>query len=288
MGLLSGLRSKKLDPAWTFRTKGVCWRLLPTRNGLIVGEDRDVESKSVAFFCIDRLSGNVAWSDLRFPAQWWIGLESVQRNVVLLHEYATPDMPDHQKIIAVDLFTGQRLWEDPELKFLFAIENRLFAVRQELERPRFFELDLETGARSLEVDSSKLDLLRATTPADQYDFVSYASSLGEGGGNLAPFEPAMAQEVAKARRPEHAEVLLMGGKLAFGYYDNLSSDPLKPSFRQHLSVLSPDAKQPLFEDTPAAVAAVPVPDTFFGIGEMLYYIREKSAVVALNLSERGS
>jgi hypothetical protein len=285
MGLFSSLRSKQLAPAWTFSTSGVCWRLLPTRNGLIVGEDRNVESKTVSFFCIDRLSGREVWKDLRFATPWWIGLESIQGNVVLLHEYATPDMPDHRKIIAVDLFTGKLLWEDPELKFLFSLDDRLYAAQQALEQPRFFELELESGRRVGEIDPSRLDSLRTSAEADPYDFVAYASPLGSGGGNLAAFERAMAQEVAKAHHAEHAEVLLLGGKLAMGYYDNLSADPGKPSFRQHLSVLSAEGRQPLYEDTPTARAAVPVPDTFFGIGDMLYYIREQSAIVAVNCSE---
>ncbi len=114
MNWLAGWKSKKLEPAWEYKTKGILWRLLPSRDGYIVLEDRDVETKTVSFACIRASSGEICWDDVQFDERWWVNVEAIHEDVVLFHEYATPDMPDHKKITVVDLNNGRTLWSNDE------------------------------------------------------------------------------------------------------------------------------------------------------------------------------
>src|SRR5436309_6488000 len=173
MRWFSRTRRGSIEPVWTFSTNATLWRLLPSRNGYFVGEDRDTSEKKVSFFCLDQQGGRICWSGVRFDEPWWIGLEAIHQGRVFVHEYAAPDMPDHKKIFALDLATGTLLWSTEELKFVAAHEERIYAAREHHEERQFFELDAESGTSLRQIDAGYLNVLRESIPADEYDFMEY-------------------------------------------------------------------------------------------------------------------
>src|SRR5450759_102613 len=110
MNISSLFQKKQLKPAWSYTTEGVLWRLLFSETNFIVGEDRDTEKKEVSFFCLNASNGDVLWKDISFAEPWWIGIEGIVHGKVFLHGFKKPDMPEHGRIIAVDLGTGRELW----------------------------------------------------------------------------------------------------------------------------------------------------------------------------------
>src|ERR1043165_73152 len=156
----------KLRPAWNFVANGVIWRLLISQNGYLVGEDRNKESKMVTFFCIHLESGEVLWQGKLFDEDWWMGLEARHNDIVFMHEFATPDLPEHKKIPAVDMMTGRPLWTNEQSKFLFAHEDRVYTVKDGFETRTFIELDLRTGKEMREVDTAVVNELRNSARPD--------------------------------------------------------------------------------------------------------------------------
>src|SRR5215510_2177296 len=117
MSILGG-RKGRLTPAWKFDSGGTIWRIHPTDSENIIGEVRDLERKKTTFFCIDRYSGEVRWEKRSFVDDWWVGVETVRNGKVFLHGYVVPDLPGHKSIIAVDITTGNKVWENEDLTFV--------------------------------------------------------------------------------------------------------------------------------------------------------------------------
>ena len=102
------------------------------------------------------------WSNAQFRDRWWMSIETVHDHVLFLHEYATPDMPDHRKIFALDIGDGKLLWSNDDMKYLFAHERAVYAAKESNDRRRFYELDLQTGTELREVDDEYIGVLRST------------------------------------------------------------------------------------------------------------------------------
>ena len=72
MNLFSLFASNKLKPHWLYSTDNILWRIMFSHNGIIIGEDRNTETKMVTFFCLDASNGKPLWKNKTFNEQWWI------------------------------------------------------------------------------------------------------------------------------------------------------------------------------------------------------------------------
>ena len=88
MSLFGFLKDQKLKPTWEYKVDGLIWRVIPAESGKIVGEVRNVTKKATSFFCLNQMTGEVFWEDLKFGERWWIGIEAIHKDVILLHGFA--------------------------------------------------------------------------------------------------------------------------------------------------------------------------------------------------------
>lgn len=270
--------------AWSYSATGILWRIVPSSLGYFIGEDRDTSTKRVSFFCVNRVTGETCWSGKNFSEPWWIGIEAVSGSTVFLHEYATPDMPDHKKIHAVDLLTGDVVWSNHELKLLFAHDDRVYAVQELFDKRIFFALDIATGAVVSEIDRENLNSLQRTLPDDPGQHVMYplpASEVSLDSKAHANIQFAL----SKVNNPVLPEYLVRKNFMIVAYYENL--DSTGTGFQQHLSVHSLNQRKILFRDIILNRAVIPVPDSFFCIDDFMYYVREKKTLMAVDLSGIG-
>ncbi len=275
---------KKLKHVWEFGTQGVLWRLLASRNGLFVGEDRDVDAKSVSFFCLDRISGNVLWKNIHFDERWWIGMEAVHDDVLFLHEYATPDLPEHKNIYAVSLATGSTKWINTTLTFLFAYKGYVYASQDSFDHRKFFELDVQTGAVTREVEVEYVNALRDIAFSNAVEQIE----LPRPENTLRADEINVLRAIEKvrfgAKRIGQIEYLDKNPFVILGYYDNVSKNPTSEVFNQHLVVFEGGQSQVVLQEMIATGLATSLPGTFFCIEDYLYYIRDKKVLTSINCS----
>jgi len=283
MTWLSRLRKGRRTIAWDYQAQGLIWRLLPSPEGSFVGEDRNPESKSVSFFCLDRASGKVRWNRVQLSEQWWVSIEAVHRDVVLLHEYASPDLPDHKKIYALEIASGSLRWTNDELKFLFVRGDCLYASRDLYDSRMFFELDIQTGAIRSEVDAATLNVLGETGGSRVMEEIDFPKIFDPSAGGDGPLRRTIERATRSAKRIDLIEYIEKQGNLAIGFYDNVSEDPVGKLFNQRLVVASEESGI-LFEDNLTTNGSTPVPDTFFSMGDFLYYIKDKRVLRAIKLS----
>jgi hypothetical protein len=289
MEVFKFLHQGKLKPTWTYEADGAIWRIAPTPSGKLVGEERDLNTKTVSFFCLNEVTGEVLWNNVRFDEPWWISIEAVHRDVMYLHGFATPDLPEHKAITAIDLLTGTRMWSNEELSFIDAVENSLFASRESIEGPHLLELDCRTGA-ILKSWGSNNEVVREARQRKPYELeepvefpVSYQSSIA----GDSPDEMCV-QEYCAGRS--------LAGPIGIVDYDDhvvifnrheqaTTRRDGPPQLKNILTVLEKKSGSVLFEETLNAVVTSVAPESFFVHRQMLFYIKDRSTLTALRISQ---
>lgn len=282
MNWLTAWKNKKLEIAWEYTTNGILWRLLPSRNGFIVLEDRDVDAKSVSFTCLDVATGAIRWSGKQFDERWWVSIEAIHEQVVILHEYATPDMPDHKKITVVDLRNGHALWSNDEMRFLFANAESMYVMKDEYDNRRFFEVDALSGNVIREVDDQYLNVLRDTVAVNRFEHIEFPMAFN-GDTVSASLRESVAIVTEKVENIGLIEYVEKGEFLVVSYYELAGNVPTQQLFRQHLIILHREQNKIVHRDMLAVDAAMNVPDTFFGLGAAMMYIKNKKTLRSINL-----
>jgi len=285
MGIFSRFKGSGLKPAWMYETPGVIWRVLFSETGHIIGEGRDTANKTVSFFCIDKETGQRAWDNLRLDEKWWIGIEATHRDVVYLHEYATPDMPIHKKIIAVNIQSGKTLWQNDMLTFLFAASRKVYAVRDTFERKLFFELDYLTGEITNEYgdDSAAVFAIRnARRETDESQGFVFPVPFSNELDDYAVLEPTIRKHCNPSTIRGDIEVIQRGNLFLFSYHQ-LVEKSAEPLVDNHFKIVDLSDSSVLFSETLTHNAPAAVPDSFFIKDNVLYFIKDKNILTAIKL-----
>jgi Domain of unknown function (DUF4905) len=147
VSVLRRVRAYLGNPArWRYAPGGAIWRVSPSHPDLLVGEERDLGEKRTRFFCLDKKSGRPRWEKQSFGEQWWIGIEAMNRDTLFLHGFVQPDMPEHQSIIAVDLYSGKELWRNSEVTLHQVFDKTILARKPGLQGSEYIEVDARTGS----------------------------------------------------------------------------------------------------------------------------------------------
>jgi hypothetical protein len=287
MSFLNFFRKRSIRPSWEFATKGFIWRLHPAEGGKLVGEERDVESKTASFFCLDLTVGAALWKEKNYGEQWWTGIETVHRDVIILHGFATPDLPEHKRLTAVDLGTGDQLWRNDEVKFVAAADGKIYASRGTIGGRIFLELDSRTGdlLRELGLEEEGDRSVPRGEAADVFDDVVFPLPLPEGASGTSPLSSLLHGVCTPAAVTGPVGYIDLDDRVVFGYHEQrltASKDDV-PSFTSLLAVVDRESGKLLLRVTIDDGVSFPVPDTFLVRTGFLYYIRNRRTLTAVPL-----
>lgn len=286
MNLRSMFRSDRLQPEWTYTAEGMLWRLFCAKGGRLVGECRDQERKTASFFCLDENTGLPLWKNLQLEEAWWVGIEAVLGETLILHSYAKPDMPQHRGIRAFDVANGMPRWRNDESTFWFGVGDRLYAYRDLFEKRVGYELDLNTGAhlRTFEESLQELNDLReqASEIQDRERVVLPGPFDRE---SSSPEIHVLIDRALRGASPEGGiDIVQEKDIIAFSYYLPAENDrEEKPRFENHLCVFRLPGGVRLFSEVINENLAFPVPDTFFIRGSRLLFLKNQRSLVSLRL-----
>ncbi|MCU0365225.1 MAG: DUF4905 domain-containing protein [Ignavibacteriaceae bacterium] len=113
----------KLKKNYKFDNGRQIWRIIPTNAGKLIIEEREPEKKQVYFHC----------------------LLPVRDDVIYFHKFAKPDMPKHRGIFAFDIMKKEFTWQNPELIFLFLLDEKLYAYKEKFEGRDYYAINPSTG-----------------------------------------------------------------------------------------------------------------------------------------------
>jgi hypothetical protein len=212
----------------------------------------------------------VLWKDRSWAEPWWTGLEAVHGSLAILHEYVKPDMPDHGRIHAVELASGDLVWSAADVAYAAVSGDRLLATRLDSMDREQVVLDLRTGER--------LGARDEASTADAWTIEGdgvHATSKG------LQFPEPVPQPGGDPNGESMVEEIRGNGWTVRSIYEPMTSaGPL--TLRQRLQV-SDAEKRILLDQVIHAEARAVVPDTFFVWNGILYYLKEQRTLVAVRL-----
>jgi len=282
------VHGRRLKPSWEFTTRGRIWRLHPAGAGRLVGEERDVETKVASYFCVDLGRGRALWRERSYGDPWWTGTEAIHRDVLLLHGFATPDLPEHKQVIAVDLPTGDLLWKNADVKFLSVAGGRVFAARSMHAGQILLQLDLQTGAVVHEgrPGAEWVGTLPPAGGEEITDAFRFPERMSGDDTHSASLSDLLRAARISAVGAEHIEVIDDGDKVVFGYHDRLSEpSPDRPLLRSRLALVERRSRTLLHAATIDEKVSFPQPDAFFVRAGFLYYVRDRRTLTAIALRD---
>lgn len=279
-------RSDRIAPEWRYRSHSLLWRILCAQGGRFVGECRDQEKKAATFFSLDEATGRPLWEGLSLGEPWWVGLEGVQRDVVLFHTYAQPDMPAHRGVFAHDLESGSELWRREDLTYWFGNDLFAYVYKDLFEKRVAYELELRTGTpvRSFEDSLEEVHHLRQQVLEQRAPVEVLAPEL-VGPDSDHPEVGELVKRMLKGRTAVGApEFIRHRDVLAVSLYTAMrASAGEKPKYENTLAVVRTPGHRLILSTILGAGLAAPVPDTFFIKGERLFAIQDQRELVAIRL-----
>jgi hypothetical protein len=286
MSLLNLFGAPRLKPRWSFSTTHILWRFLVSDDGLILGEDRDTDGKTVSFFCIDMNTGAVLWRDKNFGEAWWIGIEALVGERMYLHGFAQPDMPEHHGLIALDARTGVERWQNADISFYAADADHVIGYRDLFERRVFERFDASTGVflGELAAADDATEAMRQHT-FGRTDFI-FAQPLAGDDSENAAIQKILVKHNPVPEVQAAVEFARIGSRLLFSaHLAHASSAGVQiPKLQNILCVVNTDSGREEYFEVLNAETPYPVPDSFFVDHEMLYYIKEKRTLCAVPLA----
>ena len=276
------LHRDKLTLAWKYPARGSIWRLLSSERGTLILEERDLAAKELRLTSIDADAGTIVWSTDRFRNRWWLSIETLHGNILFLHEYATPDMPDHKKVIALNLLDGAQVWSNEEMKFLFAHGQSVYVSRDTYDGRTFHELDVATGEVLREVDDATIGALR---PAGESSTgIQFPVALTEGGNDAQEASAAIRSVVGTRPVAGGVEYIDADGRWLIGWHERITPDDPSSPLRHRFTIVDKAKQSVLYQDDIDASVKVPIPDLFIRRNDMVYYIKDKNSLCAVRLA----
>ncbi|MBN1300832.1 MAG: DUF4905 domain-containing protein [Melioribacteraceae bacterium] len=257
------------------------WRILISKSDTIIIESRDTENKEVLFNCYDLPSSKRIIRDHQFEEKFWIGIEDTLDTTIFFHKFVKPDMPGHQGIIAFSIINGSILWENPDLTFLFILNEKIYCYKQMFEARDFYSLNSRTGeiieslGRDVEVINDFKYMADEEKDYSDYIFperIKYGSFDGS-------TQELLKKDTNNCSVTGDFEFVLKNNIIFINFHHNVAGNLLENKFL----VYDIAKGKKLYEQILNSSIKSIVPDSFFVYKNYLIYLKDKREVHVLKL-----
>lgn len=249
----------------------------------MIGEERRIEEKKTLFFCLDRKNGQELWQHPSPGDDWWIGIETVYRDTVLLHGFANPNLPLHRGIIAVDILTGRKLWEDRELEFIGIVEDSLVGSKETATGESLVELDRRSGVKRRNLSSPDLHVLNLERAGQEAE-IRLPVPLEQLAADAPQVEAAVGKHYDAGALAGAVEAIEHEGYVIFDYHEASGHGADQaPLFSSTVKIVELATGTVVYNDTVSTGGHAVIPELFFVQHDMLYYIKERRTLMAIRL-----
>lgn len=152
-----------MEKHFNYNSKRQLWRLLISEYDKIIIESRDITTKEVFFDCYDLNTTKTVFKNFQMEEKYWLGIDSVYKNIIYFHRFPKPDMPQHKEIIAFDIDSQNVLWINSTLTFHFVADDIVYAYNQGFEDRDYFALNYLSGeiVENIGPDYTRINSLRS-------------------------------------------------------------------------------------------------------------------------------
>ena len=279
------LRREALSVAWRRHVRGVLWSIVPDGEGGLIGEERDPAARTASFFRVRIGTGETVWSDVTAPGGWWTGIECVTRGALLLHGFASPDLPGHRGLTALDLRSGASLWSDDDLVFVATVDGVVYGLRAGSDRRELIGRNLITGgvASAEAARETRLQDLVKRWRAEAQPPVAVPEPAEPGSDAYASARALLAGAPVDEGT---LEALRRGGIMIVAHHESAPAvTPGRPVFRRVLSVFRGDTATPAYREVLDDNLPMPSPGAFFVIDRALLFVKGRRTLCAVYLPD---
>ena len=270
----------KIKKIYEFTHKRQLWRILPTDTGKLIIEERDTQLKEAYFSCLEIDKGKKIFENIQLEEKFWIGIESVYRDIIFFHKYLKPDMPAHRGIIAFDINSVSLLWGNMDYNFLFAADNMIYCYKTFFEGKRFFTLNFSTGEI---IDELKDEILEINKIKEKF------SKENEENDYIfpRPFDKNEASDsvLLKVLNREN----LIAGKILSACYGDLiflhALENTKGGVRNIFKALEISTGKTILTEIINKKIDKFLPEAFFIKGSLLFLLKEKDTLVVYSIKQ---
>lgn len=268
----------KIKKIYRFTNKRSIFRILLSDSNKLIIEERDTEKLEVFFSCLQAENGNIIWKNFQLDEKYWIGIETIYKEIIYFHLFKKPDMPGHKSIIAFDINSKKELWRNDDLVFLLIDNDKVYVYQQLFEGRKFFTLDYKTGnlLEDLGEDTNRINLLREKSfHPDNYKDYSFPEIYRK--ENLLNKKINEWFEIFfKDIIPEkEIEFILKDNLLLYCYYQRSSKGELDNNF---IAVDIAKGKV-IFKEKLNRKTNAYVPDSFFLKNDLLFMLKERDELL---------
>jgi hypothetical protein len=283
--ILNRLLHRALRPSWEYAPGDTIWKLKLADDHIIVGESRNIESRTMSLFSIDSATGTPVLSNRSFDEPWWIALEMTIGSIAILHSYPRPDLPTALGAIAIDVRTGESLWSNQSVRVICgAHEIALVQRGGSVETPEYELVDLRTGV-TLESEVSlerAIEFQNACSTVDLWTDWVGPDVIDEHDDSTRELRRVVDDSIPDRRGP--IEALTIGTTTIAAVHARSrasSQSMLNNNVDAHLLVVEDNRIQSRLVMSTSAPA--PSADSFFVWGDMLLFVRDTATLVGIHL-----
>lgn len=274
---------EKLKPIWRFSQTGNLWSIYNAGKNYITGETRDKSKKLPYFFTIESRTGKVLLKNFILDEQdSFISSIAASEKYLFLSRLISTEMPIHKGIIAIDILTGAKVWENDDYEYMFHTSDSVYTKKTEFENIKYQKLDINFGnviEHYKETDTLTLFEIRNKSIErdleEEKNFPLY---------NIEYASPEaidiFKEKINDLSEFDNIEFIEQNDILIFTYHRKKSDN----NFQISICIYNKITGEKLFEEKIYNKAPSVYPDNFFIVDNFLYYIKEKKELVAIKLN----
>jgi Domain of unknown function (DUF4905) len=158
---------RKLEFNFSHVFNGIVWNSVVSEdNQVLVLEIRDSQQKQVSFGALNVNSNSWLWQNKITEEPWWVNLNSVSSNHILLTIYTETNNPDRKGILAYDLANFTLSWWNNNFSLIGVSGNFVFGTSSAFGL-REVILDIQSG-KEVKGDDNKANVNFGVLRPQQY------------------------------------------------------------------------------------------------------------------------
>ena len=280
----------KLKIFWSFSQSGNIWRFIFGGDKYIIGETRDTVNKKLYLFTLDIDSGKIFLKNYSFENDnFWVSIEGANEKLFFLGRFENPELPYQKNIIAIDIKSGQKIWENEKYTYLLNTEDQIFGIQKKFESNEIAELDIKTGEKTRSLSEGEhINILDLRNKNEDYIYENSNCPIVY---NKSEAEESIIKVIenvcAKEGEVQNIEYIQKDSLLIFNYYVNFANDTQnteKMIYKNKFVIYDIKKECVIFEDILNKKTNYCVPDNFFIKNNFIFYLKEKNLLNCIKLN----
>lgn len=258
----------------SYSFNGNIWKVrIDTQQSLAVVEVRNGAEYITYFQVIDLNAKKQIVKDWVLHEPWLVGVEHIDSGILYIHQYRSPEIPEHYGIYAYDVHSRLLVWEQPQLSWFKKAKFTVIAYFLTPEGTRnFVEIDAKGKIIQRYGEQIPIHVLQdaENTELDAFEQMKFPKAIlldkAENKDYLTFF-----RTFAPSLKFHYAEYLNTGQNHILSYY-TMHKNGLQTSMNNYLVIYNADEQKKLCEVCLAQNVHKFAVDTFYMYQNHLFFV----------------